>query len=146
MEVEEVRVHVADATDTRVAAMAPSNADVVRANSDAFSRRDLDAMLELFAPDAVVRDRRSVGWGEFHGRDAVRAYYEGLFDNTEELYEDLTVASEAGDVVVASCRASARLIGVPDVMTFDYALKVTVDGGLITALEIYEDAAAAGIP
>jgi ketosteroid isomerase-like protein len=124
--------------------MAPSNADVVRANSEAFSRRDIDAMMDFFAPDAVVRDRRSVGWGDFEGRDAVRAYYEGLFDNTEELFEDLTVATDGGDVVVASCRASARLIGVPDVMTFDYALKVTVADGAIQALEIYEDTATAG--
>jgi ketosteroid isomerase-like protein len=126
--------------------MAPSTADVARANSAAFSRREVETMLELFAPDAVVRDRRSVGWGEFHGRDAIRAYYEGLFDNTDELYEDFTVVSEGGDVVVASCRASARLTGQADVMTFDYALKVTVTDGLIEALDIYEDTAAAGVP
>jgi ketosteroid isomerase-like protein len=121
--------------------MSQANADVVRANSAAFSRRDVDAMLELFAPDAVVRDRRAVGWGDFLGRDAIRAYYEGLFDNAEEIYEDLAVASASGDVVVASCRTTARLAGQPDaaLVSFEYALKVTVADGLITALEIYED-------
>jgi ketosteroid isomerase-like protein len=123
-----------------------ANADVVRANSEAFSRRDVGAMLELFAPDAVVGDRRAVGWGDFHGRDAIRAYYEGLFDNADRIYEDLVVVAEQGDVVVASCRASAHLAGQAeaDVVTFEYALKVTVADGSITALEIYEDAAAAG--
>jgi ketosteroid isomerase-like protein len=126
--------------------MSSGTAEVVRANSEAFSRRDVDSMLELFAPDAVVRDRRSVGWGDFLGRDAIRAYYEGLFDNAAEIYEDLAVVSASGDVVVASCHTTARLAGQPDaaVVTFDYALKVTLDGGLIKALEIYEDAAAAG--
>ena len=126
--------------------MPAANADVVRANSEAFSRRDVDAMLELFAPDAVVRDRRAVGWGEFHGRDAIRSYYEGLFDNADEIYEDLAVVSELGDVVVGSCHVSAHLAGQEeaDVVAFDYALKVTLAGGLITALEIYENAAAAG--
>jgi len=121
--------------------MSAANADVVRGNSAAFSRRDVDAMLEFFAPDAVVRDRRAVGWGDFLGRDAIRAYYEGLFDNAEEIYEDLAVAAASGDVVVASCRTTARLAGQPDaaLVSFEYALKVTVAGGLITALEIYED-------
>src|SRR5205085_167670 len=110
-----------------------------------FSRRDVGAMLELFAPDAVVRDRRAVGWGDFLGRDAIRAYYEGLFDNADEIYEDLAVVSASGDVVVASCRTTARLAGQPDaaLVSFEYALKVTLGGGLIEALEIYEDARAA---
>jgi len=126
--------------------MPAANVDVVRANSEAFSRRDVHAMLEFFAPDAVVRDRRTVGWGDFHGRDAIRAYYEGLFDNADQIYEDLAVVSEQGDAVVASCRVTAHLAGQAkaDVVTFDYALKVTVARGLIEALEIYEDAAAAG--
>ena len=125
--------------------MPPANVEVVRANSAAFSRRDVDAMLELFAPDAVVHDRRSVGWGDFVGRDAIRAYYEGLFDNAEEIYEDIAVASASGDVVVASCRTTARLAGQPDaaLVSFEYALKVTLADGLITALEIYEDTKAA---
>ena len=118
----------------------------MRANSEAFSRRDVGAMLELFAPDAVVRDRRVVGWGDFLGRDAIRAYYEGLFDNAEEIFEDLAVASASGDVVVASCRTTARLAGQPDaaLVSFEYALKVTVTDGQIAALEIYEDVASAG--
>jgi len=126
--------------------MAPSSADIVRANSEAFSRRDVDAMLGFFASDAVVRDRRAVGWGDFLGRDAIRAYYEGLFDNVDEIYEDLTVASASAGVVVAPCHTTARLAGQPDaaLVTFDYALKVTVADGLIQALEIYEDAKTAG--
>ena len=125
--------------------MPAGSAAVVRANSEAFSRRDVGAMLELFAPDAVVRDRRVVGWGDFLGRDAIRAYYEGLFDNAEEIFEDLAVASASGDVVVASCRTTARLAGQPDaaLVSFEYALKVTLADGLIKSLEIYESAAAA---
>ena len=103
--------------------MPAANADVVRANTEAFSRRDVETMLDLFAPDAVVRDRRTVGWGDFHGRDAIRAYYEGLFDNADKIYEDLAVVSEQADAVVASCRVTAHLVGQAeaDVVTFDYA-------------------------
>ena len=125
--------------------MTRSNVEVIRANSEAFSRRDADGMLEFYAPDAVVIDRRQVGWGEFRGHDALRSYYQGLFDNASELHEDLEVVSEDGDVVVASCHLRGRLVGQPDgpEVTFDYAIRVTFADGLIAALDIYEDAAAA---
>ena len=125
--------------------MSHSNLDVVRANSEAFSRRDAAGMLEFYAPDAVVNDRRQVGWGEFRGHEALRSYYQGLVDNASELHEDLEVVSEDGDVVVASCRLRGRLVGQPDgpEVTFDYAIKITFADGLIVAMDIYEDAAAA---
>jgi ketosteroid isomerase-like protein len=120
--------------------MTRSNREVVIANSKAFSRRDIDAMMEFFAPDAIVRDRRAVGWGEFDGAAAVRAYYEGLFDNTDAIDEDLSVVSESGDVVLGSCRSNVRLLGQPDgALKFEYVLKVRVADGLIKELEIYED-------
>ena len=124
--------------------MPRSNADTVRLNSDAFSRRDMDAMLELHVPEPVVIDRRPVGFGEFHGRDAVRSYYEGVFDNASDLREDLSVVSDEDDVVVASCHLRLWLAGVDgDEVTFDYALRFGMDGGLIATVEIFEDAAAA---
>src|SRR3954453_189816 len=126
--------------------MSRTNAAVARANSGAFSRADEDGMLELYAPDAVVIDRRSVGWGEFRGHDALHAYYQGLFDNADELNEDLEVVSEDGDVLVTSCRLTARLKGQPDAgpVEFSYALRIRMTPGLIAAIDIYEDAEAAG--
>jgi ketosteroid isomerase-like protein len=94
--------------------MSRTNAEIVRANSDAFSRRDVDGMLEFFAPDAVVTDRRAVGWGEFRGHEAMRSYYLGLFDNADDLHEDLEIVSEEGDLVIASCRLEAHLVGQSD--------------------------------
>jgi ketosteroid isomerase-like protein len=127
-------------------------ADTVRANNEAFSRQDVEAMLELHKPDAVVADRRDVGFGEFPGHDAIRAYYQGLFDNTESIKEDLEVVSEDGDLVIARCHVRASLTGQggdPPAVTFDYALRVEVEGELIRSLEIYPDVAkadAAGSP
>src|SRR3954454_5169463 len=106
--------------------MASTNAEVVRANSAAFSRRDENGMLEFYAPDAVVTDRRAVGWGEFRGHDAMRSYYQGLFDNTDELHEDLEIVSDEDDLIVASCRLTAKLAGPPDApqVEFGYALRI----------------------
>ena len=128
--------------------MPPTNREIVQANSDAFSRRDVESMLELFAPDAAVVDRRAVGFGEFRGHEAVRSYYEGVFDNVDELYEDIERFSEDGDVVIASCNLTLKLAGQEEFgeITLRYALRVTLAGGLIQALDIYDDArsAAAG--
>ena len=123
----------------------PSNVDVVQANSAAFSRRDLAAMLKLFDTDALVFDRRPVGFGEFRGHDAISAYYQGLFDNLDKVDENLKVVSEQDGVVIASCHLEAVLTGQPDdePVTFDYALKVGVEDGRITSLEIFDDAEAA---
>lgn len=125
--------------------MSRSNADVVRANSAAFSRRDEEGMLECFAPDAVVEDRRAVGWGAHRGHDALRAYYQGLFDNAAELREDLEIVSDEDDLVVASCRVTAHLVGQSDAppVEFAYALRIAFADGLIRSMEIYEDAGAA---
>lgn len=119
--------------------------DLVRANSAAFSRRDVDAMLDLFADDALVVDRRAVGWGEFRGHDALRSYYQGLFDNADSLRADLEVVAEDGVTVIAACSVRAVLTGQPaaDEVSFGYALRIVVGRGLIEAIEIYEDADAA---
>jgi ketosteroid isomerase-like protein len=86
-----------------------------------------------------------VGWGEFRGHDALRSYYQGLFDNADELREDLEIVAEDGDVIVASCRLTARLAGQPEAaeVSFGYTLRITLADGLIAAIDIYDDAAAA---
>ena len=126
--------------------MSRTNAEIVRANSEAFSRQDVASMLELHLPDAIVADRREIGFGEFSGHDGIRAYYEGLFDNTASIKEDLEVVSSEGDVVIAACHVRASLTGQagdPPAVTFDYALRVELYGGLIRSLEIYPDVATA---
>ena len=125
--------------------MSRTNAAVVRANSEAFSRRDEDAMLEFYAPDAVAVDRRAIGFGEFRGHDALRSYYQGIFDNADKLHEDLQIVSDEDDVIIASCRLTAHLVGQPDAppVDFEYALRFAFANGVIQLLEIYEDADAA---
>jgi ketosteroid isomerase-like protein len=122
----------------------PGNLEIIKSNSDAFSRRDAEGMLALWAPDATMSDRRAVGWGEYQGRDALRAYYLGLFDNVAALHEDLKVVSAEGDVVVVTCHTRALLAGDPEAeVTFDYAMRITLSDGLISSLEIFEDVAGA---
>jgi ketosteroid isomerase-like protein len=118
---------------------------VVLGNNAAFCRRDADGMLTHFAPAAHVVDRRPGGFGEYQGHDAIHAYYGGIFDNVDEINEELEVVSAAEGVVVASCRTWASLssdMGSGD-FSVHYALLIDVRDGLITRLEVHPDADAA---
>jgi hypothetical protein len=108
-----------------------TNAEIVTANSAAFSNHD-----------AVVVDRRQVGWGEFRGHDALRSYYQGLFDNVDQIHEGFEVASDDGDTIIAECKTTAQLTGQPlgsGEVHFEYALKMVLADGRIQTMDIYED-------
>jgi ketosteroid isomerase-like protein len=116
-------------------------AGVVRANSAAFSRMDVDAMMALYAPDAEVVDRRRVSMGTFRGHDELRPYYLSIFHSASELHETLEVLAERDGIVVAACELRGRLAGaaahVPDVVV-PYGLVIEVREGLIARLALYE--------
>jgi ketosteroid isomerase-like protein len=114
---------------------------VVRANNAAFCARDVERMLALYAPDAVVEDRRSTGFGTFRGHDELRAYYLGIFDNADALDEDLQVLAETDGVVVADCTLWAHLAAdeSADGVTIPYGLVMTIRDGHIERIEIHGD-------
>ena len=115
---------------------------VVQANNDAFSRRDVDGMLALYAPDAVVADRRKMGLlGTFRGHDELRDYYLGIFHAAASRTEHLEVLAHRDGVVVTDCELRGRLASDPDgrEMVAPYGLIVHVAQGLIQRLEIYDD-------
>ena len=121
--------------------MTAEAAEVVRANNAAFCARDVDRMLALHAPDAVVEDRRPTGFGTFRGHGEVRAHYLGIFDNADALDEDLRVIAERDGVVVADCTLWAHLAAdeSSDGVTMSYGLLYTVRDGSIVRLEIHGD-------
>ena len=117
-------------------------AAVVLANSEAFSRMDVDAMMALYAEDAVVTDRRRVSMGAFRGHDELRAYYLSIFHTASSLHEDLAVLAQDGDVVVAGCELRGHLASAPagtgDVVV-PYGLVIEVRDGRIARLDLHED-------
>jgi ketosteroid isomerase-like protein len=122
-------------------AMPERDLEVVHANNAAFSARDVEGMLRCYAPDAVVEDRRRVGFGSFSGHDELRSYYRGIVDSACELHEDLEVLAAAGGVVVAHCNLRGRLASDPTgpEVGAEYGLVVRIEDGLIRRLDVCED-------
>jgi ketosteroid isomerase-like protein len=114
---------------------------VVRANSAAFSDRDVETMLTYYAPDAVVVDQRPHGLGSFSGHDELRNYYLSIFHSVDAMREHLEVLAHRDGTVVAHCELWARLpsdtsgAGV----TAPYGLLMRIEGGRIARLDVYTD-------
>ena len=119
--------------------------DVLLSVNAAFSRRDAPAMVERFAPDAVVVDHRQGGLGSWRGRDELLAYYAGICDSARQLREDIEIVSEQGDVLIADCVFNAQLSeeGGIDEFSLPYAITVVVREGLIQELGVHQDVASA---
>ena len=120
-------------------------ADVVLANNAAFNDRDVDAMLALYAEDAVVIDRRQLGLGQFQGHAELRPYYGSIFGAVESLREDITILAEGDGAVVAHCDTWARLAGdtTGGGITTPYGLIAHIRDGRIARLEVFDDGKAA---
>jgi ketosteroid isomerase-like protein len=96
---------------------------------EAFNRRDLDATLWFYAPDAVLDVTRTVGITA-EGSAAIRSFYEDWL----AAYEELTVALEepvdlGNGVTFAITRQDARLLGSTGyVQQREGVIAVWVDG------------------
>jgi ketosteroid isomerase-like protein len=82
--------------------MSQENVDRIRAGFDAHNRGDVDALVEVYAPDAVFE---TLLLGTHHGNQAIRVIYE---ENQKTLsgYDVVPVELiDAGDKVVAVAQA-----------------------------------------
>jgi ketosteroid isomerase-like protein len=85
--------------------------ELVRRIVDAFNRGDIDGVLAMFTPDAVL-DMSPVGMGVFEGREAIRGFYDDAFvsyeDFEQEIEEPRYLGNGVGFAVIA---AHGRLQG-----------------------------------
>ena len=89
--------------------MSQENVEIARRGYEAFARRDLDAVFELFDPEIEAHDPPEMPDAAIHrGHDAVRRDWE----QTYELFEDFTIEVEetldCGDDVVVFLRYRGR--------------------------------------
>jgi hypothetical protein len=72
--------------------------DPVEAQVEAYNRRDLDAFLACYSPQAVIED--STGRVVMEGNDAMRAAYGDLFRESPFLRAEIATRIRVGDYVI----------------------------------------------
>jgi ketosteroid isomerase-like protein len=115
--------------------MAGANEDIVRRGYKAFGEGDMETLGSLMTDDVshvVPGDNRFTG--EHKGKDAVFAFYGGIFEASGGTYQaDLQSVEEQGDdTVVSKHRGTAQhgdqKLDVTEILTF------TIKGGKITKI------------
>ena len=111
---------------------------------EAFSRDDIDAVLELCAPDVVVRDPQRTGT-TFRGPDGLRRFFEEWMENWEEYRSEPVELTEIGDAILVRAHQTGRgkLSGIE--ITQDLFVTLRLRDGKFVEYGIYtsrEDAVA----
>jgi ketosteroid isomerase-like protein len=85
------------------------NVEIARQGYDAFNRGDIDALLDLCAPDIEWHDRGIFDSQPVLGKDALRAFFELVMDPWEDVRrEPEEMIDLGGDQVLAMIRMTAR--------------------------------------
>jgi ketosteroid isomerase-like protein len=117
----------------------PDLVEIVRGSFEAADRRDFDALMSFYAPDAVW-DMSPFGMGTFKGLAAIRAFFEDWMRAYEEyemkLEETLLLGNE---VVLAVAMQKGRPAGGSGEVRLRYASVSVWENGLIVRVTNYTD-------
>lgn len=119
--------------------MAPDLVGLVRRSVEAADRRDLDAHLAFYAPDAVW-DGSPMGIGTFEGQAAMRGFWEDWLSSYEG-WELQTVEVQAlgTGVTFAVLDQRGRLVGSSGEIELRYASVTEWEDGRIARITNYTD-------
>jgi ketosteroid isomerase-like protein len=117
----------------------PDLVELTRRQFAAVNRRDLNALMIPFAPDAVY-DTSPSGMGTYEGHAAIRAFLKGYWECFEELRFELEEALDLGNgVTFLVNRQVARPVGSNEqVRTREAHVLESVDG-MVVRLTVYND-------
>jgi|SRR5918995_1101302 ketosteroid isomerase-like protein len=121
--------------------MSLENVEHVRRSIDAYNRRDLDGLLDHWAPDAVVDWSNSRGFdgGVYRGHDDIRAFLQRFWAAWDEVRIELVddpVEVEEGLLIAENL---AYLRGRDDIETqARSAWLITIRDGKQTSLTLYQ--------
>jgi len=105
---------------------------------DATNARDFDAVISLYAPEAVWDTTET--FGVFQGRQAIRGFLEEWIGTYEEVEFEVEERRNLGhDVIFAVVKTRGRLPGSTGWIHLRYASVVTWVGGLIERSAAYRD-------
>ena len=120
--------------------MSEENIELVRRAFDAYNRGDLDAVLDAYAPDAVVdwSNSRGLEARVFRGHGEIRRFTEGFLETFEEVRTEFMTRSRSRK---ASCSLEnvAYLRGRDGIeIQARSAWLITVRDGKQTSLTLYQ--------
>jgi hypothetical protein len=117
----------------------PDLTELARRQLEAVNRRDLDAVMTPFAPDAVY-DTAPSGMGVYEGHAAIRAFLEGYWDCFEELRFELEEALDLGHgVALLVNRQVARPVGSSAYLRIREAHVVESVDDMVARVTVYND-------
>jgi len=122
----------------------PDLVELGRVLYEAANRKDFDAILSFYAPDAVWDMNPLGGLGTFEGHAAIRSFWEDWYSSYEDLEieteETLDLGNGVGFNVVVQ---HARPVGSSGAVRLRYALVSVWVGGLMVRVTNYRDIAEA---
>jgi ketosteroid isomerase-like protein len=117
----------------------PDLVELARRLADALSRRDFEAMMSFFAPDAVW-DGLGPGDERLRGLTAIRAMLVDWFRPYEEYEAEVEALLDLGCGVVFSVAVNkGRLVGSGAVVQWRQGFVVLFDGDLVVHIASYGD-------
>ena len=117
----------------------PDLVELTRRAIDPANRRDFDAMMSFYAPDAVC-DMSQVGLGIFEGSAAIRSFFEDWIGAYEEFENQPEEILDVGEGVVSSViRQSARPVGSTGHVWVRYGGVLVWAAGVIEQFTTYAD-------
>ena len=109
-----------------------------RQMEDAFLRRDFDALMSFYAPDA--KWDAPPGIGSFEGAAAIRSFLEEWLGAYEEYEHKQTEAQDLGNgVVFVTLRLDGRPVGSRGRLQERYAFTVVWAAGMIVRVMVSRD-------
>jgi ketosteroid isomerase-like protein len=117
----------------------PDLVELVRGAVAAANSRDFDAMVSLYALDAVW-DMSRIGLGVHEGRAAIRRFFEDWFDTFEKWAMETETILDLGNGVVYTVNdQQARLAGSSGAVRMRDAWVCDVVEGEVVRLTVYPD-------
>ena len=118
-----------------------TDVEAVLAISAAFSSRDVERMIVLFAPDAVYVDHRPEPARVVVGREALRSHYRSMFEKADAMSEQIEIVHREPGRIVAHSAFFGRT--TPDLGSREYnlefSLAIELRDGMVRRLETYMD-------
>ena len=119
--------------------LTPDQERLARRIDEAFNRGDFDAVLALYAPDAVW-DASSVGWSFFEGHEEMRGLFEDWLGAYQDFRQQTVEAHNFGHGVTLSVLDQrGRPLSSSAVLAERFAIVWTWREGLVERATVYND-------